>query len=173
MKIAHISDLHLCSNYKKQNAVKTKKLIENALKNGADHIVITGDISDNANEKDFLILRKILQTYNLLEWDKASVVIGNHDIFGGVQTAQDIINFPAKCTKTNYHIKQQIFYKYFEELFINTIFTSDENPFPFAKVLNNVALIGMNSIDVYSKIKNPFASNGLVDKIQRLRLKTL
>lgn len=170
MKIAHISDLHLCSNYKKQNAIKTKRLIQHALDNSADHIIITGDISDKANEKDFLILRKILKTYNILEWDKTSLVIGNHDIFGGVQTAQDIINFPAKCIKTNYDIKVQTFFKYFEELFINTISISDENPFPFAKIINNIALIGMNSIDVYSKIKNPLASNGLVDKIQRLRL---
>lgn len=173
MIIAHISDIHLCSNYKRRNVTKTKKIIKHALEQGAEHFVITGDISDNANEKDYLILRKILQTYNLLRADKTSIVIGNHDIYGGVQTAADILSFPAKCVNTNYKQKVESFYKNFQELFENSIFASDENLFPYAKILGNTALVGINSIDEYSKIKNPFASNGLVNKTQRNLLKKL
>lgn len=167
MKIAHISDLHLCSKFKKENIAKTKKIIMHALDNGADHFVFTGDISDNANQNDFLILRKILETYKLLRADKASIVIGNHDIFGGVQTAHDVLNFPSKCAKTNYKDKVKKFFEHFEELFENAFFPDDNNPFPFAKEIEDLLLIGINSIDEYSRIKNPFASNGHVLKTQR------
>ena len=167
MKIAHISDLHICSKFKRNNISKTKKLIRHALEKGADHLVITGDLSDNAQEKDFLILRKILQTYKLLSSDKTSIVIGNHDIFGGVQTAHDVINFPSKCINTNYSEKVEEFVKYFEELFENAVFASKEKFFPYAKVIGDVALFGFNSIDKYSKLKNTFASNGHVAKTQR------
>ena len=173
MKIAHLSDLHLCSKFKQDNIVKTKKLIKYALDQGADHFVITGDISDNAQEKDFLSLRKILETYKLLSSDKTSIIIGNHDIFGGVQTAHDIINFPAKCANTNYKEKVTKFLKYFEELFENAFFASNESPFPYAKILGDVVLFGINSIDKYSKLKNPFAANGHVSKTERKSLKNI
>ena len=173
MKIAHLSDLHICSKFKRENIIKTKKLIRHAIEQGVDHFVITGDISDNAQEKDFLILRKILETYKLLSADKTSIIIGNHDIFGGVHTVSDVINFPSKCANTNYKEKVTKFFKYFKELFENAIFPSEESPFPYVKVLKDVVLIGMNSIDTYSKLKNPFASNGHVSKIERENLKKI
>ena len=173
MKIAHISDLHLCGKFKRDNIVKTKKLIIHALEQGVDHFVITGDISDNAQEKDFLSLKKILETYKIFNSDKTSIIIGNHDIFGGVQTAHDIINFPAKCSNTNYKEKMMKFFKHFEELFENVIFASGDSPFPYAKVLGDVVLFAINSIDKYSKLKNPFASNGHVSKTERIELKKI
>lgn len=172
IKLAHISDLHICSTYKKQNIQRTIKLIESALEENINHLIITGDISDNSNENDYLILRKILETYNLLDSNKTSIVIGNHDIFGGIQVMSEISNFPQKCFQTNYLEKTQLFINYFKELFENTI-TVSKNFFPYAKTLGNIALIGINSVDKYSKIKNPFASNGKVSKVQRLDLKKL
>jgi 3',5'-cyclic AMP phosphodiesterase CpdA len=166
MKIAHISDLHICSKFKRNNIAKTKKLLKHALDSGTDHIVITGDISDNAQEQDFFIFRKILQSFGLLSAERTSVVIGNHDIFGGAQTAQDVINFTSKCINTNYHQKVENFVKYFEELFENTFLPNKEERFPFAKEINDIVLIGINSIEEYSKLKNPFASNGYVSKNQ-------
>jgi predicted phosphodiesterase len=173
MKIAHFSDLHLCGKYKRKNISRTKKIIKHALDLGAEHFVFSGDISDNAQQNDFLILRKILETYNLFTADKATVVIGNHDIFGGVQTGQDVINFPSKCAKTDYKEKVQLFFENFAELFENAFFPNENNLFPFAKVLQDVVLIGINSIDKYSKIKNPFASNGHVSKLQKENLKNI
>ena len=55
MKIAHISDLNLCRIFKRQNIRKTKNIIKYAVQNGFDHLVITGDISDNSEEIDFTI----------------------------------------------------------------------------------------------------------------------
>jgi 3',5'-cyclic-AMP phosphodiesterase len=173
MKIAHFSDLHLCIKYKRGNINRTKKMIKHALDSGAEHFVFSGDISDNAQQKDFLILRKILETYNLFTADKATVIIGNHDIFGGIQTGQDVINFPSKCGKVDYKEKVQLFFENFSKLFENAFFPDENNLFPFAKVLGDILLVGINSIDKYSKIKNPFASNGHVSKQQKENLQNI
>ena len=171
MRFAHISDLHFCTKHKRENISKMKKLIQHALDNGAQHFVITGDISDNADEKDFNVLRELLKNFDLLKSDKTSIVIGNHDIFGGPQTAQDVFNFPTKCMNTNYHQKVARFIDHFKELFENTIRPHDELYFPFVKIFKDVLLVGINSTAEYSRLKNPFASNGHVSKIQRQFLK--
>lgn len=173
MRIAHLSDLHICPKFKRNNIVKTKRIIRHALDSGAEHFVITGDIADNSQDQDFLIFRNILQSFGLLRSDKTSIVIGNHDIFGGVQTAHDVVSFPSKCAVVDYKEKVKKFIKHFEELFENSFTPSKESIFPYAKELNDVVLIGLNSIDEYSKLKNPFASNGLVGKLQCNDLKKI
>lgn len=173
MRIAHLSDLHFCSKYKAHNIFKTDRLIKLAVDKGAEHLVITGDISDNANKNDYNVLRKILKKYNLLSSEKTSIVIGNHDIFGRPQTAKDVLNFPSKCLATSYNEKVAQFVNHFSELFENTYRVHRELYFPFIKELKDVVLIGMNSIAQYSRLKNPFASNGRISKIQRRSLKHL
>lgn len=167
MRIAHLSDLHLCSSFKKNNIALIRELIEHALNNGAQHFVFTGDITDNAKEKEFVSFRELLKSYNLLHSEKSSIVIGNHDIFGGPQTAQDVVNFPFRCLNINYNSKVAQFVSHFRELFDNTIRPHEEVFFPFAKELKNVVLFGLNSIDEYSRFKNPFASNGKINRTSR------
>ncbi|MFA3784067.1 metallophosphoesterase [Melioribacteraceae bacterium 4301-Me] len=173
MKIAHISDLHLSNTFKEKNRFITQRLIEDALENGAEHFVVTGDIADNAQESDFLIFREILEKYNLLRSERTSIVIGNHDIFGGVQTAEDVLNFPYRCLNTDYDKKVNEFVSIFKELFENTIHYSKNEFFPYIKELKNTILFGVNSVAEYSKIKNPFASCGKVTKKQYLILDEL
>lgn len=167
MRLAHISDLHLCTKYKRENISRVETLIRHALENGAQHFVFTGDISDNANENDFIIFKEILKKFDIYSSNKTTLVIGNHDIFGGPQTAQDLLKFPEKCSNTDYHQRVYNFVAHFKELFNGTYRLSEEIFFPFVKVLDKIALIGINTIDVYSKLKNPFASNGHVSKAQR------
>lgn len=167
MKIAHISDLHLNRKFRRKNFEKTERLIEYALNKNADHIVITGDISDNSNERDFADLRDLLIKYDLFRSDKASLVIGNHDIYGGVELASDIIEFPSRCQKTNYELKVDIFCEYFSNLFKSTITVREDKYFPYLKIIDKIAFIGINSVDYYSKLKNPFSSNGKVRKTER------
>jgi 3',5'-cyclic-AMP phosphodiesterase len=166
MKIVHISDLHLCQSYKKGNIVKIKKLLSHIATLNADHLVITGDISDNANEKDYHILKKNLQAFNLYSTEKTTIIPGNHDIFGGIQKAEDILNFPSKCLKIPYREKVTLFVENFKELFTGTYFPNENEYFPFAKPLNGVVLIGLNTVEKYSRLKNPMASNGKVHKKQ-------
>ncbi len=166
MRIVHLSDIHISTLYKKGNITKTKNIIKFALEKSFDHLVITGDISDNSEKRDYLIFRKILKSFDLLDSNKVSIVIGNHDIFGGVKTALDVVNFPSKCLKTDYEKKVNEFAIYFKELFQNCYFPIKDKIFPYSKIVNDTQFIGLNTIDYYSRIKNPFASNGKVYKDQ-------
>ncbi|HOI28709.1 MAG TPA: metallophosphoesterase [Melioribacteraceae bacterium] len=167
MRIAHLSDLHLCSTFKNNNYARLNNLIENALDNGTDHFVFSGDIADNADETEFSAFRKLLDNFGLLDADRSSIVIGNHDIFGGPQTANDVITFPVKCLNINYHERVSRFVTYFRELFDRTIRPGADVYFPFIKKMKDVVFFGLNSIDEYSRFKNPFASNGRIKKTQR------
>jgi 3',5'-cyclic AMP phosphodiesterase CpdA len=164
--IAHISDLHLNSFYNDSSFKRLNFLLKEISENHVDHLIISGDITDNASENDLEIFRRILIKYGFMDGKKLSIVAGNHDIFGGVQKAEDIFNFPEKCSTTNYTEKLETFLSYFPEAFSNCQYISPKNFFPFTKILNNTLIIGINSIAKYSRLSNPFGSNGLVDASQ-------
>lgn len=173
MRIIHLSDLHISKQFKRDNIKKFKACLKHITQFPFDHLVITGDLSENGNPDEFKIIRQILKNYDLLDSAKVSIVIGNHDIFGGVQTAADIIDFPYRCKNIDYESKVSNFVHHFEELFVDCEFTSPRRFFPYYKNLNQVGLMGINSIDVYSKLKNPMASTGKVYSSQLNDIKKL
>jgi 3',5'-cyclic AMP phosphodiesterase CpdA len=173
MKILHISDLHLNQNYHKINFDKTKKTILSGIKFGFDHLVVSGDIAHDADEESFQLFRDLLKDFNLLDSSKTTVIIGNHDIFGGVYSVKDLINFPERCKITDYEKSLLRFVSYFEELFVDCYFPIKESVFPFSKIVGDFALIGINTNDVYSLLKNPFASNGRVSEIEHENIKKI
>lgn len=131
-----------------------------------DHLVITGDLVENPESYDFELLRKALKQTGFLSSDRLSLVIGNHDIFGGVLTIQDFFNFKTRCESVNYKRKVKEFYDYFSESFRGCDYISSENIFPYAKIIGDVLIIGLNSVAEYSKTKNLFASNGEINQTQ-------
>jgi 3',5'-cyclic-AMP phosphodiesterase len=161
MKIAHISDLHFSTFFKNSNLQSIKHLLKYIIHSKVDHIVITGDLTDNADPKDFEIIRKLFKSFNILSSDRLSLVIGNHDIFGGLQTPEDILNFPEKCKNVQYDKMIKLFGDYYFETFSGVI-KNDEKYFPFIKELDDIQFLGLNSIARYSKVKNPFGSNGKI-----------
>lgn len=166
MLIAHISDLHLNSFYNDSIFKRVNFLLKRISENKIDHLIITGDITDNASEKDFEIFRRMLVKYGFINGDRLSIIPGNHDIFGGVQKAEDIFTFPEKCNAVNYNKRVNNFLSYFPEAFGNCRYLSSKNYFPFTKKINNTLIIGLNSIARYSKLSNPFGSNGEIDATQ-------
>ena len=160
MRIIHLSDLHLCREYRTHNIKKADLLLSGALDAGADHIVITGDLSHLGREEDFRIFRHLLKKHGLLDPGKVSLTIGNHDIFGGIHFADEILNFPGNCRRIRYKDRVALFTEYFSELFADTVHTDPAAPFPYLKIIDNLAFIGLNSIAGYSWLKNPMASNG-------------
>jgi len=150
-----------------------KRILDFLRDEQVDHLVITGDLIDNADKSDFKLLRSIFKDYGLLNTKKMSVVIGNHDIFGGIETAEDIVNFPKKCFLIDYKEKMKDFYRYFTECFEDCFFPSKVDDYPFAKDLGPVVLIGLNSISKYSRLRNAFASNGKISNSQIDALKKI
>lgn len=160
MKIIHISDLHLNSFYKNSHLEEIKFILDYITKENFDHLIITGDLTENADQQDFEILRNLFRKHNLLKGDRLSLMIGNHDVYGGIITPDDIFTFHEKCEKINFHLRFNEFYLYFFEAFENCVYRNDY--FPYAKLIDDVLLVAMHSVMGYSKVKNPFASNGIV-----------
>jgi len=160
--IAHISDLHLSPEHRRRNIRTTRRLLEYISSLRVDHLVITGDIVANAEKSDYQLARGILKGSGWLDGKSLSVVIGNHDIFGGVHHAEDILTFPGHCKHADYKRKVSEFHDAFHEAFDNCLHGSDSSVFPYAKVIGDVVLVGMNSVAKYSRLGNPVGSNGEV-----------
>jgi len=162
MQIAHISDLHLNTYYRDSHLKEIRSILQYCNDNSVDHLFITGDLTDNASEVNLNILKKSLTYYGYEKSNKLSVVIGNHDIFGGIQKAEEIFTFPDKCRKTDYNSKIKSFNQVFENSFEDCIYEGKSNLYPYAKIVGEALVIGINSNTEYSSISNPFASNGEV-----------
>lgn len=119
MKLAHISDLHLTTLFRRNNLPEIEYALQYIRDLEVDHLAVTGDLTNNADEEDFLLIRNLFYKYNLLNYKKLSLIIGNHDIFGGIQTADDIFTFTDKCKNVNYKEKLNQFYNFFPEVFEN------------------------------------------------------
>ncbi|MBD3226029.1 MAG: hypothetical protein GF313_14980 [Caldithrix sp.] len=162
MRTAHISDLHLCDRHMPENYEKTRRLLDNIAARDVDHLVITGDLTHDAQPRDLYLFRELLKEYGLLSAERTSIVIGNHDLFGGVYLAEDLIRFPQKCRLINFDHAVQKFAFAFRETFEDTLRPSDHRFFPFIKILNGLMIIGLNSIARYSLLTNAAASNGYI-----------
>ncbi|WP_437786258.1 metallophosphoesterase family protein [Sorangium sp. So ce1097] len=104
MRIAHLSDLHLLSlegaipfrllnkrltgyiNIRfRRRAIHKPHAVHAAAREirrlGVDHVVITGDVSNLALEREFVLVRDFLQRDLGLPPDRVSLVPGNHDAY--------------------------------------------------------------------------------------------
>ncbi len=172
-RIAHIADLHLSAEHRRFNLRRARRLLEEIGRRRVDHVVVTGDIAADADSKELDIARGLFRNSGLLDSGRLSVVIGNHDVFGGVHTPEDILTFPRRCRHTDYNGKVEEFRGYFHEAFDRVLYGTHGKPFPYAKVLGGVVLFGVNSVARYSAVGNPVGSNGEVGDAQFTRLRQL
>lgn len=166
MRIAHIADLHLSPSHRRQNIRRTRLLLEYISRLEVDHLVVAGDIAADAQPEDLQLARSLLTAHGFLDPNRLSVVPGNHDIFGGVHDAEDLLSFPRRCRRTDYVHALRGFRHFFRETFDHTI-SPGASGFPYAKVVGETVFIGVNSIAGYSRVKNPLGSNGAVGDEQR------
>ena len=157
-RIAHISDLHISFRDENENGKKLIDLLKDIEEKKCDHIAITGDLVENPEQKDLIYVKEILSHFNILASTKLSIVPGNHDIFGGATGVPGIIFFPLDCMNTDYDKNVKMFSGIFGETF------DGEESYPYLKVIENIALIGLNSVDVWSEEKNPEGSNGRISE---------
>lgn len=161
--IAHLSDFHLSAEHRRNHIRRTRRALAYVRSLNVDHIIVTGDITANGHPADYRIARSLFASAGLLESKKLTVTIGNHDLFGGVHTVEDVLTFPHHCKATDYRAKTREFVCAFRETFDFTLRQSEKRFFPFAKVMGDVAIIGANTVAEYSRFKNPIGSNGEVD----------
>lgn len=170
--LAHISDLHLSVEGSRSTIRRTRRLLEHMLRGDIDHVAVTGDIVADASPKELEVARNIFKSYGLLDHRKLSVVLGNHDVFGGVYNAHDIFSFPKRCKGTNYKEKLKRFCEAFSETFDRTLAPNQHSWFPFVKLLGDIVMYGVNSVADYSRVRNPFGSNGAVSDEEFKHLKS-
>ncbi|HQY19457.1 MAG TPA: metallophosphoesterase [Ignavibacteria bacterium] len=166
-KIAHISDTHLRLDDINGGGKAFVELMEDIKKKNCDHVILSGDLVDNVNEKDFRFAKELLKNYDLVRGDKFTLVPGNHDIFGGAEMGIEGLKFIFKCSNADYDLNVKIFAEHFNESFPETI------EFPYLKIFDNVAIIALNSIDRWDIKKNPEGSNGRIDKMEFENLEKL
>lgn len=170
--LAHISDLHLSRDFHREHFKSLRRLLHAVLREGCDHLVITGDIVSTGEIKDFSWARRILERYQFLTGNRLTVVPGNHDIFGGPHRAEDVLSFPQHIRNVDYRRRLDLFNEAFAESFQGSAFVLPGRRYPFVKRLGPFTMIGLNSVLPWSWWKNPVGSNGMVDEeqLQGLRL---
>ncbi|NUN68530.1 MAG: metallophosphoesterase [Bacteroidetes bacterium] len=171
MRIAHLSDLHLSPDHFPERTDAFYEILHKCRALKADHIGITGDITNQARPKEFAHARGILKEFGLLDPEKLTVTIGNHDIFGGPYFAEDVLSFPGTCRSTDYESKVKEFHAAFRETFEGSSYFSGPSVFPFVKTVKDVVFAGINSVSRWNSLTNPLGSNGRVEKEQVRRLK--
>jgi 3',5'-cyclic AMP phosphodiesterase CpdA len=166
MRIAHLSDPHINLKYHPQHLPRLRRVLEDALKRGTDHIVISGDLTSNADHRDLRTTRRLFEMLGIMSPSKLTIVPGNHDIYGGPQLADDVLIFPERCRTCNTQEQLAVFQENFAELFADSI-TIGGLPYPFLKRVKHVAFMGVNSIAEHSLTGNPVGSNGEITKSER------
>lgn len=172
-QIAHISDPHLSRQYYREHIKSFKMLLRAILDEGADHIIVSGDIVSTGEEDDFYLAREIFSNLNLLDSKRLTIVPGNHDIFGGPHRAVDVLSFPRYIRSVDYVQHKELFQNAFAETFEGIHRLSATDLFPFIKTLGPFNIIGLNSTPPWSLRSNPLGTNGSLDDKQLQALEQL
>ena len=172
-QIAHISDPHLSRQHYREHIKSFKMLLRSMLDDGADHIVISGDIVSTADAEDYYLAREILSNHQVLESSRLTIVPGNHDIFGGPHRATDVFSFPQHIRSVDYARHTELFQGAFSETFQGVTRLDESSLFPFVKTVGPFNIIGLNSIPPWSFRQNPLGTNGMLDDQQIIALEKL
>jgi 3',5'-cyclic AMP phosphodiesterase CpdA len=171
LTIAHLSDPHVNLKYHPEHLPRLEAVLRDARHRGTDHIVISGDITSNADERDLLATRDLLEKLKLLDAAKLTMVIGNHDVYGGPHLADEVLSFPRRCQSCGYDEKVKRFHQIFAPVYRGCY--SEAGEYPFVKLVKGTAIIGLNSIARHSQYRNPVGSNGEIDETQLRMLEKL
>jgi 3',5'-cyclic AMP phosphodiesterase CpdA len=172
-RIAHIADLHISREFNRDNLRRIRQLLDAIWRRGVDHVVVTGDVSADADPRELATARRLFDAVGLLSSVRLTLVIGNHDVFGGVHRAEDILTFPGRCRQTDVSVMLRTFTESFRETYDGVVRVDDSHVYPFAKILGDQVLIGVNTVAHYSRLLNPVGSNGDVRDKQFARLERI
>jgi 3',5'-cyclic AMP phosphodiesterase CpdA len=171
MRIAHFSDLHLLSlkgvgpmrflnkrftgymnlRLKRDHVHRSayvRAIAKEIKRQGIDHVVVTGDLTNLALEPEFELAREVLRDDLGLAPSQVSVVPGNHDLY------------------TRGSEREQRFASYLADYIVSDLpelsVSVPAGHFPFVKLRGPVAFLGLSS----AVARLPFVAAGRVGKSQ-------
>lgn len=173
--IAHFSDLHIAGKNDHRQLRFLDRLLGELAGRNYDHLVITGDLTDTASPDDWLVVRDALIRHGLFEWQKTTVVAGNHDLIEleSEMRFYNALNPDERQRQKRVGRKLSKFCEMFRPLI-----TDETDPgacLPFVKVFRvgevRLAFVAVNSVLPWSGTDNPLGARGEVSQ-ESLRLLT-
>jgi 3',5'-cyclic-AMP phosphodiesterase len=166
IKIAHISDLHVAGKHDRRLLQHLDGMLEHLKKTKVDHLVISGDLTDTAEPKDWQILKDRLIEHDLYDWQKVTVIAGNHDLINLEEEMRfyNVLNPLPGIKKRSFSGKVSRFCSMFSEL----IASDDESAagFPFVKIMKidgfSLAFVAVNSVWPWNPTENPLGARGCI-----------
>ena len=115
---------------------------------GIDHVVVTGDVSNLALEREFDLARELFEHDMGLSPDQISVVPGNHDAY------------------TRGAVRSRRFLQWFQPYTSSDLDVGGDQQFPFVRLRGPIALIGLST----AVARPPLVAAGELGKRQLERL---
>ncbi|HEY3296547.1 MAG TPA: metallophosphoesterase [bacterium] len=173
-RIVHLSDLH----YSTASREKARSMLAAVAASEPDHLIISGDLTDDGRAVYARGLRSLLTQYGFDSCERLTVVPGNHDMYGfiyrtfskadgllaGMRSLRTVKDTVARLRdlhrrlssyrERDYDRELGRFRSYYERAFDGCIATyRSRSGFPFAKLLpNNLAIIGVDTCFYLPKV---------------------
>jgi len=166
IKIAHISDLHFSGMQDRCQLEALDRLFDHFNAAGVDHLVISGDLSSNADQGDWRIVKEKLAAHGLYHWEKSTVIAGNHDVINLEEEMRfyNALNPLPLLRKRAFDRKLTDFSLFFQELITGE--EGGSKAFPFVKIINfpsvRIAITALNSVYPWYPADNPLGARGSI-----------
>ena len=174
VRVAHLSDLHIAGKNDLRQLDRLDRLLDEIVRKGYDHLVMTGDLIDTANPDDWLIVRDALARHGLFEIGRVTVLPGNHDLINLEEELRFYHALNPDDSGRRRRVKERLdrFCAVFRPLIVDN---GDAGAgFPLVKVLRfgeiSIGLVAVNSILPWSGSDNPLGARGYVSREAMLAL---
>jgi UDP-2,3-diacylglucosamine pyrophosphatase LpxH len=166
--VAHLSDLHITGKNDRRQLAKLDRLLDEFVRREYDHLVMTGDLIDTAIPEDWSIIRDALVKHGLFEWNRTTVIPGNHDLINLEEEMRfyHALNPDENARKRRVNERLQLFSNIFRPLI-----TDDGEAgagLPFVKVMHfgelALAFVAVSSVLPWNGSDNPLGARGSVSR---------
>lgn len=166
--VAHLSDLHITGGTDRYQLGRLDRMLDEFVRRGYDHLVMTGDLIDTASPADWKIIRDALERHGLFEWTRTTVIPGNHDLIDLEEEMRfyNALNPDEGSRQRRINDRLRKFTNIFRPLI-----TGDGDvgtALPFVKVMRfgqiSVSLVAVSTILPWSGSDNPLGARGSVSR---------
>jgi 3',5'-cyclic AMP phosphodiesterase CpdA len=182
-RLAHLSDLHVSSDLsalrhrlrswvrqsQAKNLLNLQAVIRDLASQEVDHLIITGDLTNNSRDASLESVREALGEWN--EPERLTIVPGNHDLsYRRRARGPAAVRRPRKLSQLYGHFPTMFPREHPPELR-----HAKKEPFPFVKTLagGKAVLIGLDTTGRLTTRAGPLNSFGTISRAQFRELRSL